>query len=130
MTAFDDAADQIIAAPRPKTLLVSGYSDDLVELEGAIRAEFDIGTKDGLRYVAVSDGTIMSIHYDTDGVWRIAPVDGPISSYLNIEQAPANDEDNYSDRAVLTTIEPIRWAVLVTNRDHVTHVLRPSKETP
>lgn len=87
-----------------------GASDDLIELDGDVSEEFDAyrAEADGT-LVTFSNGVVLRITYNHDGIWRIVPVVNPEGSTLTIEQAPENDDDNYSDRA---TIEmPIRWAV-------------------
>lgn len=94
------------------SITVYGSSDDLIEVEGDIREEFtyrmspitDEGAGDLL---AFSDGTILRIAYTAAGVWRITQVALGTSS-LGIEQAPEGDEDNYSDRATLSSA---RWVV-------------------
>lgn len=85
-----------------------GASDDLVLVEGDVDEEFTAG-KGADDLVAFSDGTLLRINYDQDGVWRINPlVNGRAA--LSVQQAPANDEDNYSDRATLDG--EIAWVVL------------------
>jgi hypothetical protein len=84
-----------------QTLTISGYSDDLIEIDGAINEEFD-----ALRYecdaiITVSDGTALRINFDRHGVWRITPIHKGEAS-LDIVQAPADAEDDYSDKATLT----------------------------
>ena len=78
---------------------VYGSSDDLVEVEGDVEEEFS-GPGDGPFYLAFSDGTILSIIYGDESIWRIAPVRRGAAK-LTVEQAARGDEDNYSDRATL-----------------------------
>ena len=59
--------------------------------------------------MAFGDGTVLRIHYGDAGVWRIATVHRG-SAELTIEQAPENDDQNYTDRATLTG--DLRWAVV------------------
>jgi len=57
-------------------LKITGYSDDNVEVDGAIREEYgayDRGA-DKPVLVAVSDGTLLRVWYDNDGLWRISVV--------------------------------------------------------
>jgi hypothetical protein len=49
---------------------ITGASDDLIEIEGDIREEFSGGDKDG-DLLAFSDGTLLDVTYDNDGIWRI-----------------------------------------------------------
>jgi len=50
-------------------IAVYGYSDDLVEVEGCLTAEFGC-YDEGLQYLAFSDGTVLSVDY-SNGLWRI-----------------------------------------------------------
>lgn len=56
------------------TTTITGASDDLIELDGQIREEFShYGYDDDQGcLLAFSDGTLLSIKYDDDGIWRIA----------------------------------------------------------
>lgn len=82
---------------------IYGASDDLIEIEGDIREEFTAYDEDDGTYLGFSDGTVLHVVFDRDGVWRIKPIaygsNGPES--LVITHAPAGDEDNYSDVARL-----------------------------
>lgn len=75
---------------------VYGASDDLIEVEGDVREEFYVLGSEEENYLAFSNGFVIKVTYDyRDGVWRIAPIVGSVQ----VDQAPANDEANYSDRA-------------------------------
>jgi hypothetical protein len=94
-------------------ITVYGASDDLIEVEGDIDAEFQwqapgYGQPSG-NLLAFSDGTVLRIVFDGDGVWRITPVVVGTAG-VGIEQAPANDESNYSDRATFKDGR-IAWVV-------------------
>ena len=54
-----------------KTITIYGASDDLIELEGAIRDEISPCNEDEPTRLAFSDGTVLSVAYDADGCWRI-----------------------------------------------------------
>ncbi len=87
------------------SVTVYGASDDLIEIEGDIREEFTYegpghGAGSG-DLLAFSDGTILRIEYADTGIWRIAPVVHG-TAHLTFEQAPEDDESNYSDRATLS----------------------------
>jgi hypothetical protein len=92
------------------SITVYGASDDLIEIEGDIREEFQGG--DGVVYLGFSEGTVLSIEYSRNGIWRITPYFRGLAS-LDIELASLDDEDNYSDRAILemTGVGVIRWVV-------------------
>lgn len=89
-----------------KTVTLSGHSDDLVELDGVLSEEW---TSYGEQAVVVfSDGTVLEIEFGPDGVWRITSL-ATGTAELAIQEAPTDDEDNYTDVATLTG--DIRWAM-------------------
>lgn len=91
------------------SISVFGASDDLVEIEGGIREEFPYDDNDGDgMLLAFSDGTVLRIMYSTTGVWRISPAQAG-SAPLQIDQAPEDDDDHYTDRATLDGT--IAWVV-------------------
>ena len=91
-----------------KTITVYGASDDLIEIDGAIKEEFgwyDSGSKPA--YLAFSDGTVLSVIYTDDGMWRINRVATGTALYSKTE---ATDGDtDYSDRVSLQG--DIAWVV-------------------
>jgi hypothetical protein len=88
-------------------ITVYGSSDDLIEIEGAIEEEFSPGDD---AILAFSNGVLLRINYDNDGVWRIKPL--VCTDKVVITQAPADDENNYSDRAVIE--ETVFWVALAS----------------
>jgi hypothetical protein len=89
-------------------LKIYGASDDLIEVEGDIREEFN-PQSDGPSLLALSDGTLLQIQYGAGNkaFWRIQPLIYGSARYSKIE---ATDEDeNYSD--VVTLEGEIKWAV-------------------
>lgn len=91
------------------SVTIYGSSDDLIEVEGDVREEFNAlsyGCSGDGGYIATSSGVLVRIDYSESGVWRIAPVSGEAS----VVQAPEDDEDNYSD--VCTIEGDIKWVVL------------------
>ena len=79
-------------------IIIYGASDDLIEVEGEIEEEFTYDEE--ASYLGFSDGTLLSIKYGDEGIWRIAPlVRG--AGQLSIVQATSAEDDNYSDRATL-----------------------------
>jgi len=93
------------------TLKVSGASDDLIEIEGAITEEFSpTGDDDAIDYLAVSDGTLLSIEYAKDGCWRVHVVKtGAGTDILKTEGDPDAD---YTDRVQLVNEAPFTWVLL------------------
>lgn len=49
---------------------IYGSSDDLIEIDGDIRGEFYLQNSDENSYLGLSDGTLISVLYDSDGIWR------------------------------------------------------------
>jgi hypothetical protein len=94
------------------TITIYGASDDLIEVGGDIREEFNPDGDSAL--MACSEGTILRVTFDHNGVWRITPVVHG-SAALTIAQAPESDDRNYTDRATLTgdiawVVHGIAWA--------------------
>jgi hypothetical protein len=53
-------------------IIITGASDDLIEIDGDINEEFSsYDCENGL--LCVSDGTLISVKYDEDGIWRLTP---------------------------------------------------------
>src|ERR1035437_3268732 len=100
-----EAAERQIAKERGP-ITVYGASDDLIEVEGAIEEEFSYSDDENGDLLAFSCGVVLRIRY-TAGVWRITPVSG--AEMVRITQAPEDDDDNYSDRAVISTLTS--WVV-------------------
>jgi hypothetical protein len=96
------------------SVTITGASDDLIEIDGDIYEEFPAPTidREAGGYIACSDGTILQIQY-LDGVWRIHLIVAGQAT-LVITPAPANDDTNYSDVAVLDG-HPVKWVVLGIN---------------
>lgn len=90
----------------PRTVTVYGASDDLIEIEGAIREEWSPGEPDAI--LGFSDGTTLRIHFDSDGMWRITPLTNGTAE-LSIVQT-TTDGEGYSDVATLTGSE-LRWCL-------------------
>lgn len=90
------------------TVTVYGASDDLIEIEGAIREEFTYENEADGDLIALSEGTVLRVRYDRDGVWRITPV-ATGQAVVTITPAVSGDDDNYSDRAEVAG--DVRWVV-------------------
>lgn len=75
-------------------IVISGASDDLIEVEGDIREEF-YAIDDGEHILSFSDGTVLSVEYDRQGMWRIRRLSAGSAVYRHREATDA-DRD-YSD---------------------------------
>jgi len=93
-------------------LKIYGSSDDLIEIEGAIEDEFNPSQEaldDGV-FLAISDGTVLKVTYDDDGIWRIGLVSRGEATFSKDEN-PATDDDRYSDIVVLDGPD-FAWVVM------------------
>lgn len=91
-------------------LKIYGASDDLIEIEGDIREEFNFYPDDSedFRYLAISDGTLLRMNYDSDGIWRIHKV---MSGSATFEKAEGSVDEDTPDIVRLTGVD-IRWVVV------------------
>lgn len=91
------------------TTTVEGYSDDLVEIEGAIREEFD--SWDTATLLEFDNGVKLRVEYGDDGVWRIRSLaDSPHVVITKAEDRPGwagADGAVYSDLATITGADPL-----------------------
>lgn len=93
------------------SVTIYGASDDLIEVEGDLDEEFTYLERDEEGdLLAFSEGTVVRIKHDSDGVWRITPV-ATGTAFPAMVQAPVDDEDNYSDRLTLSGPMQFRWVV-------------------
>lgn len=92
-------------------IIIYGASDDLIEIDSTNfpPEEFNVDC-DTISVLAFSDGTLLRVRYDEDGIWRFTPsVVG--SANVTTWQCPTDDENIYSDRVTLTG-DDLRWVVL------------------
>jgi hypothetical protein len=90
------------------SITIYGASDDLIEVEGDIREEFNwIPDGDETRLIAVSDGTLLRVRYDDDGIWRLSRVASGSAKFQKIE---GDAEKDTPDRVTLSGVG-IKWVV-------------------
>lgn len=89
-------------------LRIYGISDDLIEVEGDLREEFN--PKGNAGYLACSNGLLFSWHYDFDGNWRFTYYSGP-KEHLQIHDIDPNE--GYSE--VIDISEPMAWVALLSS---------------
>lgn len=53
--------------------VITGASDDLIEISGELEEEFNAYDCDDGTF-AFSDGTLLRVDYDQDGIWRFKPI--------------------------------------------------------
>lgn len=88
---------------------IYGASDDLIEIGGDLREEFNALGDDDSAYLGFSDGTLLLIQYGKGGnaFWRITPVIYGSAAYSKVEAT--SEDDDYSD--VVTLDGEIKWVV-------------------
>jgi hypothetical protein len=99
-------------------IVIYGASDDLIEVEStSFRAEeFNVLNaacmEDGMPkfMLAVSDGTVLRVHMDDDGVWRFAP---SVVGSASVDIKYGTDDREHTDRVTLTG-DDLCWVVLAT----------------
>jgi hypothetical protein len=100
-------------AAAPNVVEVSGGSDDLICIAGAIEEEFeyDCESDDGI-LVGFSDGSLLTVAWTADGAWRINQRGGGKANYEKLHEGQPDSEE-YSDlvRLTLPEGETFRWAV-------------------
>lgn len=88
-------------------VVIFGASDDLVEIEGSLREEFNVNSDESVVLV-FGDGTVLTVRYDMMGVWRIQQTAAGTADFF-MDEDPGDDEERYSDRVTLTG--DLRWVV-------------------
>ena len=90
------------------TIRITGASDDLIEIEGDIREEFNVYLeKHESVLLAFSDGTVLRVIYDKDGIWRISRVHCGSSGFSKSEGSADKDTND-----IVTLVGDIKWVVL------------------
>jgi hypothetical protein len=84
-------------------IIISGASDDLIEIEGDFREEIYAIDADTIPYfLSFSDGTVLEVRYDEQGMWRIRRTVEGLARY---EHKAATDPDSdYSDCVTLYNV--------------------------
>ena len=90
-------------------LTIYGASDDLIEIEGDFSEEFNFYPNEDRQYVlGFSDGTLLRVEYDVDGLWRLHLVHKGDAEFSKIE---GSVEDDTNDKVTLNGLR-IAWVVL------------------
>lgn len=90
-----------------KTIVISGHSDDLIEVDGDLSKEFDYlpDEENDVHFLSFSDGTLLSIQYTKDGFWRLHVKQEGKSTCTKVEGTDV--DENYSDK--ITLVGNIEW---------------------
>lgn len=89
------------------TIIIYGASDDLIEIEGDIREEFNwIPDDDESRLLAFSDGTLLSVKYDNHGIWRLSMLSYGSAKFSKVEGDVEKDTPD-----IVTLDGLIKWVV-------------------
>lgn len=54
--------------------ILTGHSDDVIELKGDLYDEFYPGYDEQNGAIGFSDGSLLHYEYDSDGIWRFKPI--------------------------------------------------------
>lgn len=88
-----------------KGTIVTGASDDLIELRGELYEEFNsYDCHNGA--IAFNDGTLLNVRYDEDGIWRFNLIYRG-NLFIKIEQGSVEEDTN--DIAYFE--EGLKWCV-------------------
>ncbi len=93
-------------------ITITGYSDDLIEVDGDINEEFACYIdKDKKFFVAVSDGSLFRVRYDDDGLWRF---DRLIAGSAEYSKTDGDVQQDTNDKVTLTG--NIQWVALAAEK--------------
>ena len=94
------------------SLTIYGTPEDRIKIEGEFQEEVDAYEMEEGAFLALSDGTLMTIAIDQGGVWRIAPVSVGMETALE-RLVGTMDSERESDRVTVTNPKvPFRWVLL------------------
>ena len=80
---------------------ITGASDDLIEIDGQLSEELNFytgGDDDEAGVLAFSDGTLLEVRYDMDGIWRF---DRLASGTCEFTLKPGDVVDDVNDHVTL-----------------------------
>jgi hypothetical protein len=86
-------------------ITIYGASDDLIEVEGDLTEEFG-HYQEASALLACSDGTLLRIASDREGVWRLTRIAAGTATFT---LTPGTDDRQHSDRVTLDG--DVRWIV-------------------
>jgi len=91
-------------------IIITGASDDLIEIDGDLSEEFNwyVTEDDDRRFLAVSDGTLLAVQYDGDGLWRFVVL---VTGAAQYQHEPGSVADDTNDVVTLTQDAPFAWVL-------------------
>lgn len=97
------------------TTMLTGHSDDVIELEGDLFDEFYPGYEDQKGTIGLSDGSLIHYEYDSDGIWRFKPiVKGNLFDRIELGSV---SEDTFD---VVHFKDGLTWAIMTKGEGNVT----------
>jgi len=97
------------------TLTLFGTPEDRIRIEGDPQAEFDLFDFEEGGFLAINDGTLLSIERDIKDAWKFNPVTVGEASSIERNEGPL-DPDSEPDRVTLVNPhQAFRWALLGTH---------------
>jgi hypothetical protein len=90
-------------------ITITGASDDLIEISGDLSEEFGCYDPNEGMAIACSDGTLLAVTYDMNGIWRFARLASGTATFSK------TDGDADKDTFDTVTLEgDIKWVVLTS----------------
>jgi hypothetical protein len=106
-------------------VIITGYSDDVITIDGDISQEFNwYSRNDEQRFIAVSDGTLLRVRYDEDGLWRFTRL---MQGTAQFEHLIGDVEKDTND--VIRLTGDVRWVVMATDKAQRNAPPRPGNDT-
>lgn len=102
------------------TTTITGFSDDLIEIEGDINEEFTAPAwKDDLEsgVLTCSDGTALRFEYDKGGLWRFFPI---FMGHLFVRVDQGNEETDTCD--VVHFKDGLKWVAMSRSQEDFARV--------
>lgn len=97
------------------TTMLTGHSDDVIELKGDLCDEFYPGYEDQKGTIGLSDGSLLHYEYDSDGIWRFKPiVKGSLFDRIELGSV---SEDTFD---VVHFKDGLTWAIMTKGEGNVT----------
>lgn len=91
---------------------IYGGSDDAVYVTGDMQEQFDFAPNKPIesRILAVSDGTLLRVNYDEDGIWRLTRITAGTAEYQKVE----GDVEKDTNDVVYLSGEDVTWVAFAT----------------